>query len=38
VIAYRKRGGRLVEEARLTPASFVPLVGEYGLPEERFQT
>jgi protein-L-isoaspartate(D-aspartate) O-methyltransferase len=37
VIAYRKRGGRLVEEARLTPASFVPLVGEYGLPGERFQ-
>jgi protein-L-isoaspartate(D-aspartate) O-methyltransferase len=37
VIAYRKRGGRLVEEARLTPASFVPLVGEYGLPEERSQ-
>jgi protein-L-isoaspartate(D-aspartate) O-methyltransferase len=35
VIAYRKRGGRLVEEARLTPASFVPLVGEYGIPEER---
>ncbi|MGH2650019.1 MAG: protein-L-isoaspartate(D-aspartate) O-methyltransferase [Actinomycetota bacterium] len=35
VIAYRKRGGRLVEEARLTRASFVPLVGEYGLPEQR---
>jgi protein-L-isoaspartate(D-aspartate) O-methyltransferase len=34
VIAYRKEGGRLVEEARLTPASFVPLVGEHGLPEE----
>jgi len=35
VIAYRKGGGRLVEEAQLTPASFVPLVGEHGLPEER---
>jgi protein-L-isoaspartate(D-aspartate) O-methyltransferase len=34
VIAYRKAGGRLVEEARLTPATFVPLVGEHGLPEE----
>lgn len=35
VIAYRKRGGRLVVQARLTSASFVPLVGEYGLPEQR---
>lgn len=35
VIAYRKQEGRLVEEARLTPASFVRLVGEHGLPEER---
>lgn len=34
VIAYRKRTGRLVEEERLTPASFVPLVGEHGLPDE----
>lgn len=34
VIAYRKEGGRLVEEARLTPASFVPLVGRHGLLEE----
>ena len=33
VIGYRKEGGRLVEEARLTPASFVPLVGEHGLAE-----
>jgi protein-L-isoaspartate(D-aspartate) O-methyltransferase len=36
VIAYQREGGRLVEEARLTPASFVPLVGEHGLPEEPF--
>ena len=35
VIAYRKEGGRLAEEAQLTPASFVPLVGEHGLREER---
>jgi protein-L-isoaspartate(D-aspartate) O-methyltransferase len=34
VIAYRKEGVRLLEEARLTPASFVPLVGEHGLPED----
>lgn len=34
VIAYRKQGGRLVEEDRLTPATFVPLVGEHGLSEE----
>ena len=37
VTAYRKQGSRLVEEARLTPASFVPLVGEHGLPEESVQ-
>lgn len=35
VIAYRKEGGRLVEQSRLTPATFVPLVGEHGLPEDR---
>jgi protein-L-isoaspartate(D-aspartate) O-methyltransferase len=35
VIAYRKEAGRLVEEARLTPASFVQLVGEHGFPENR---
>ena len=35
VISYRKEGGELLEEARLTPASFVPLVGEHGLSEER---
>lgn len=35
VIAYRKEEGRLVEEIRLTAATFVPLVGEHGLPEER---
>jgi protein-L-isoaspartate(D-aspartate) O-methyltransferase len=34
VIAFRKEGGCLVEQARLTPATFVPLVGEHGLPEE----
>jgi protein-L-isoaspartate(D-aspartate) O-methyltransferase len=33
VIAYRKEGGRLLEEARLTAATFVRLVGEHGLPE-----
>lgn len=33
VIAYRKEQGGLIEVARLTPASFVPLVGEHGLPE-----
>jgi len=38
VIAYRKEGGRLVEEDRLTPATFVPLVGEHGVPEEPFQS
>jgi protein-L-isoaspartate(D-aspartate) O-methyltransferase len=32
VIAYTKERGRLVEKARLTPASFVPLVGVHGLP------
>jgi protein-L-isoaspartate(D-aspartate) O-methyltransferase len=37
VIAYRKEAGRLLEEARLTPASFVPLVGEHGLPDSRPQ-
>lgn len=37
VIAYRKDAGRLIEEARLTPASFVPLVGEHGLPERNRQ-
>jgi protein-L-isoaspartate(D-aspartate) O-methyltransferase len=33
VVAFRKAGGRLVEEARLVPAHFVRLVGEHGLPE-----
>jgi protein-L-isoaspartate(D-aspartate) O-methyltransferase len=37
VIAYRKEADGLVEEARLTPASFVPLVGEHGLPENHRQ-
>lgn len=37
VMAYRKHRGGLVEEARLTPASFVPLVGEHGLPEDHFR-
>jgi hypothetical protein len=35
VIAYRKEGRRLLEEARLTAATFVPLVGEHGAPEKR---
>jgi protein-L-isoaspartate(D-aspartate) O-methyltransferase len=30
VTAYRKEGDRLVEEARVTGAFFVPLVGRYG--------
>jgi protein-L-isoaspartate(D-aspartate) O-methyltransferase len=34
VVAFRKDGGLLVEEARLVPAHFVRLVGEHGLPEE----
>jgi|SRR5439155_11574880 len=33
VTAFRKEGGRLVEEARLAPAYFVPLVGRFGLPD-----
>lgn len=33
VIAFRKEGGRLVEESRLVPAYFVPLVGQFGLPD-----
>lgn len=37
VIVYRKERARLVEDARLIPASFVPLVGEHGLLEEPFQ-
>ncbi|WP_437914936.1 protein-L-isoaspartate(D-aspartate) O-methyltransferase [Sorangium sp. So ce302] len=32
VVAYRKRGRRLVEEAHLGPASFVPMVGSRDLP------
>jgi protein-L-isoaspartate(D-aspartate) O-methyltransferase len=34
VTAFRKEGGRLVEEARLVPAYFVPLVGRFGLPDD----
>jgi protein-L-isoaspartate(D-aspartate) O-methyltransferase len=34
VMTFRNRGGRLVEEAFLTEAFFVKLVGEYGLGEE----
>ena len=33
VTAFRKEGGRLVEEAQLVPAYFVPLVGRFGLPD-----
>lgn len=35
VTVFRKQQGRLVKEADLTPACFVPLVGAHGLPEER---
>jgi protein-L-isoaspartate(D-aspartate) O-methyltransferase len=31
VTAFRKEAGQLVADARLTPASFVPLVGAHGL-------
>lgn len=31
--AFRKQGDRLVGDAQLTPACFVPLVGTYGTPE-----
>jgi protein-L-isoaspartate(D-aspartate) O-methyltransferase len=34
VMAFRNHGGKLVEEAFLTEAFFVKLVGEYGLREE----
>jgi protein-L-isoaspartate(D-aspartate) O-methyltransferase len=34
VIAFRHRGGRLMEEEVLTDAFFVKLVGEYGLRDE----
>jgi protein-L-isoaspartate(D-aspartate) O-methyltransferase len=30
VTAFHKQGGRLVADARLTPAYFVPLVGAHG--------
>ena len=33
VVAFRKEGGRLVEDARLVPAHFVPLIGRHGLPD-----
>ena len=33
VIAFRKTGDRLLEQERLTPASFVRLIGAHGLPE-----
>jgi protein-L-isoaspartate(D-aspartate) O-methyltransferase len=33
VTAFRKEGGALVEEARLVPAYFVPLVGRFGVAE-----
>lgn len=33
VVAFRKRGPGLVQEARLTRAYFVPLVGRHGLPQ-----
>jgi protein-L-isoaspartate(D-aspartate) O-methyltransferase len=31
VTAFHKEAGRLVADARLTPASFVPLIGAHGL-------
>jgi len=34
VVAFRRRGGRLVEEGLVTPAYFVRLVGAHGLPDE----
>jgi protein-L-isoaspartate(D-aspartate) O-methyltransferase len=34
VVAFRKRGTGLVQEARLTGAYFVPLVGRHGLPDD----
>jgi protein-L-isoaspartate(D-aspartate) O-methyltransferase len=34
VTAFRKDAGRLVADAQLTPAHFVPLVGAHGLPEQ----
>lgn len=34
VTVFRKQQGRLVKEADLTPACFVPLVGAYGLTAE----
>jgi protein-L-isoaspartate(D-aspartate) O-methyltransferase len=34
VIVFRKEQHRLVQEAEVTPACFVPLVGAYGLPGE----
>jgi protein-L-isoaspartate(D-aspartate) O-methyltransferase len=33
VIAFRKTGDRLLEQERLTPASFVRLIGAHGLAE-----
>jgi protein-L-isoaspartate(D-aspartate) O-methyltransferase len=33
VMAFRKANGRLVQEARVTGAFFVRLVGEHGLPD-----
>ena len=34
VTAFHKQAGRLVADARLTPAYFVPLVGAHGLPSQ----
>jgi protein-L-isoaspartate(D-aspartate) O-methyltransferase len=34
VVAFRKKGGRLMEEERLTEAFFVRLIGKHGLPDE----
>jgi protein-L-isoaspartate(D-aspartate) O-methyltransferase len=34
VTAFHKQGGRLVADAQLTPARFVPLVGGHAAPEQ----
>jgi protein-L-isoaspartate(D-aspartate) O-methyltransferase len=34
VVAFRKEGDGLVEERRLVPAHFVPLIGRHGLAKE----
>lgn len=38
VTAFSRRGGRLVERAAVTPARFVPLLGEHAAPPPTFGT